>query len=415
MTPRRRLLVLATSIALVASGLAGPLTSAFASGTVHSYIVTLRPTTLAGPSARAIASEYGGRSGLVFDTALDGFAFRGPSSEAARLAADPRVEAVEHDRVVHVVDDAPAQATQLTVDDAHMARDTTGFTGDGTAQRARIAILDTGVMRSHPYFQEDGGNILGRGFGGCVGQKGARDRNGHGTATTSNAVGKAGVARDAAVLAVKVFPGASDATTWSRVICGLNYVLKYNRNHPTLSENIDIVNLSIAGPGSKALKAAIERVVHSGVVVVAAAGNNYGGHVQAPAKYAGVISASALSHNGNSYAPFSARHADVAAPGVHIFSAALGGGANSSRSGTSRSSPQVAGVAAIILGINATADVRQMLVESGRCPSGTERGATPCGGGWAGGGGSNEPLVDAYCAGVDASAVPDLTNCPAVV
>ena len=411
----RRLVVLFATVALLASGLSGPVTSAFASGGVGDYIVTLRGSTAAEHSARTIAAEYGGRSGLVFDRALDGFTFRGPSGEAARLALDPRVEGVERDNVVHTVDDAPAKATQLGTDDAHMARDTAGYTGDGIAQRSRIAILDTGIDRRHPFFREDGGNVLGAGYGGCVGARNARDLNGHGTATASNAAGRAGVARDANIIAVKVFPGSSDQTTWSHVICGLNYVLRFNRLHNTTADNIDVVNLSIAGPGSRALSRAIAHVIASGVVVVAAAGNDNGGPVQAPARYRGVISASALTHFGKTFAPFSARHGVVSAPGAHIYSANLSGGADSSRSGTSRAAPQVSGVVAIILAIDAAAPVRQILIQSGRCPNGHERGTTACGA-WRGGGGSNEPLIDAYCAAIDADPLgTDPTNCPAVV
>jgi subtilisin family serine protease len=373
-----------------------------------------------------MASEYGGRPGVVFDDALHAFTFRGTADHAAALAADPRVASVERDRVAHAVDDAPTQATQLGVDDAHRARDGTAsggpYTGDGVAQRARIAILDTGIDWSHPYFQEDGGNVLGHGYGRCVGARNARDLNGHGTRTASNAAGLAGTAKDANILAVKVFPGSSDSTTWSRVICGLNFVRKFNahiRNlYPTdpvrqKAFDIDVVNMSIAGPGSAALRTAVEGVIASGVVVVAAAGNDYGGAVQAPARYPGVISVSALNRYGTAYASFSARHADVTAPG-YVFSANLAGGGDTKFFGTSRAAPQIAGAAAVILAVDVAADVQKILRESGRCPDGTERGAGPCGA-WTGGGGSNEPLVDVYCAGIDADpAATDSSVCPAV-
>jgi len=408
---RRRCVVLFVAVALLATGLS---TTAFASGRVGDYIVTLRSG--AGTSGPAMSKAYGGSSGLVFDAVFQGFVFHGPASAANRLSGDPRVAAVERDGTAHTVDDAPPGATQLTVDDAHKARDGYGgngpYTGDGAAQRTRIAIVDTGVMWNHPYFKEDGGNVIGRGFGGCVGAPNARDLNGHGTATASNAAGQAGVAKDANIIGVKVFPGGSDNTSWSAVICGLNYVLKYNRKHPTLAENIDVVNMSIAGSGSPALHRAVEAVIKHGIVVVAAAGND-GGRVQAPAQYAGVISASALNHTGTAFAPFSARHADVAAPGVHIFSANLNGGADTSRSGTSRAAPQVTGAVAVILAINPAAPVRQILVESGRCPNGTERGASSCGA-WSGGGGSNEPLIDTYCAAIDTDVATDPVTCPAV-
>ena len=66
-------------------------------------------------------------------------------------------------------------------------------------------------------------------------------------------------------------------------------------------------------------------------------------------------------------------------PGVGIRSADRNGG-YSDRDGTSRSSPQVAGGAAIILALNPSADVFDILRRSGTCPNGAgqrlERGVS---------------------------------------
>jgi subtilisin family serine protease len=237
------------------------------------------------------------------------------------------------------------------------------------------------------------------------------DHNGHGTATASQAAGRAGVARDASLIGIKVFPGSSETTTWSRVICGLNYVRKYNTLHPLEADDIDVVNISIAGPGTGALRSAVEKVIASGVVVVASAGNT-GRHLQAPAKYAGVIAASGLTHGGTRYAGFSSRPGDVAAPAAHIFGADLHNG-TSYRSGTSRAAPQVTGGVAVVLAINPAADASTILIESGMCPNGTERGTTPCPTAWPNGRGAREPRLDTYCAGVFATpGIQDLATCP---
>src|SRR5438552_11957635 len=88
----------------------------------------------------------------------------------------------------------------------------------------------------------------------------------------------------------------------------------------------------------------------------------------------------------------------MAAPGVSIFSADKAGG-TSVRSGTSRSAPQIAGAAAVILALDPAADVRQILRGSGDCADGTTEGA-PCPTAWPGSGGSKEPRVNTYCAAV---------------
>jgi subtilisin family serine protease len=198
---------------------------------------------------------------------------------------------------------------------------------------------------------------------------------------------------------VKVFSGASLSTPVSKVVCGLNWIDAQNDAVPG---TIDVVNLSLAYPGSsRALKRAVARVRDSGAVVVAAAGNNYGGALQAPARFKGVISVSALA--GKTLAYFSAKGADMTAPGVNVKSPENGGGF-SLRSGTSRSAPMVAGAAAIVLegDPGATeADVLALLRSSGRCPNG-ETNADPgfCGGRWKGDDRNAEPQANAYCAGV---------------
>jgi serine protease len=236
------------------------------------------------------------------------------------------------------------------------------------------------------------------------------DRNGHGSASASNAVGRIGTAHEAHVIPVRVFPGSGENTTWKKVICGLKWV---DDNY--VARNIRIVSMSIAGPGTKALQNAVKRVVNDGLVVVAAAGNN-GGKTQQPASYGGVIAATALGKK-NSMASFSANGGDMTAPGVHIHSADKNGG-YSYRSGTSRSAPQVAGGAAVVLGVNpalTAAQVLDNLQAGGTCPDDDVNGAPGfCSGRWKGDDKRAEPQLNVFCAAVytDALADPaDVTAC----
>ncbi len=401
-------LLLSLFAALVVSS--GPSAGAAASERVKgSFIVKLKP----GASGAAIARKYGGQ--VAFDYSdLHSFAFSGPDGAAAKLARDPGVAAVSADYVVHAVDDAPLpKASHLQVTDSIAAKDF-GYDGNTATQRALIAIVDTGVDRHHPFFQAHS-NVISGGDGRCVRARNGTDQNGHGTATASNAAGRVGSAHEAAIYSVRVFPGTGTSTTWGKVICGLNRVKKYNVAHPAEADDIDVVNMSIAGPGTAALRDAVEALIATGVVVVAAAGNNNGGTVQAPARYPGVISVSALNHSGTQFASFSARNALMAAPGSKIYGAD-DGGRISRRTGTSRSSPQVAGAVAVLLAIDPAMTSPAILSElqmSGRCPGGAQQGAGTCGN-WPNGGGSDEPLLDTYCAAAGIDAVnTDAVKCPA--
>lgn len=383
------------ALAFVGPNLPGRARSSSDDRVPNQFIVDLKPGVDPMRYAKRIAAEYGGKATFTYDKVIGGFAFEGSDDAARRLAADHRVEGLEQDRVVRIADDPPPGVNHLSRDrvpEAHAA----GYRGAGVT----VAVLDTGVDPGHQVFQAHS-NVL-PGHGRCGGSKSSRDKNGHGTASASNTAGEIGVAHEAKIVPVKVFPGRSLATTWVRVACGLNYV----RQH---ASEIDVVNMSIAGPGAGILKKAVRDVVSAGIVVVAAAGNN-GGATQAPARYSGVIAVSALA-SGDRMAPFSAT-GDIAAPGVGIRSADARGGFGD-RDGTSRAAPQVAGGAAIILSIDPNADVFDILQRSGTCPNGTVNGASgACPGQWKGDDATAEPALNAYCAGVLAdAAATDLATC----
>ena len=106
-------------------------------------------------------------------------------------------------------------------------------------------------------------------------------------------------------------------------------------------QNVQFVNLALAGPYNKLLDLAVERAASNGMILVAAVGNN-GPNVEPmyPAGFPDVIAVTAVDINGNIYRnAVRGPHVDIAAPGVDI----LVNSGNGARfvSGTSIATPLV--------------------------------------------------------------------------
>lgn len=325
----------------------------------------------------------------VYRYALSGYAARMPALVAAAIAADPRVDFVEQDRVVTAwAQTLPTGINRIDADISPTARI------NGTDERVNVdvAVIDTGVDLDHPDL-----NVYTAGAKNCVGLlalRGADDDNGHGShvagtiGALDNNSGVVGVAPGARIWPVKVlnFLGVGSV---SNIVCGIDYVT-------SKASQIEVANMSLGGSGSDdgncgnsnrdSEHRAICASVAAGVTYVVAAGNdsddaeNY-----APASYDEVITVSALADfNGqpgggapstcrsdidDTFASFSNYGADVdvIAPGVCIYSTSSGGG-YATLSGTSMASPHVAGAAALYKALNpgaSPAQVKQALQAAG--------------------------------------------------
>lgn len=208
----------------------------------------------------------------------------------------------------------------------------------------KVAILDTGIDRDHPDLKD---NIFG-----CLNmissRKTCEDDNGHGThvagiiAAQDNNLGVVGVAPNAKIYALKVL-NRNGSGYLSDIIEALDWVIQ---------KQIQVVNMSLGTSSNvTSFYDAIKRVNTAGITQVAAAGNSGPGSntVNYPAKYSEVI-AVAATDSSDQVPSWSSRgpEVDIAAPGKDIYSTYLKGGYKT-MSGTSMSSPHVAGVVALRL------------------------------------------------------------------
>jgi subtilisin family serine protease len=224
----------------------------------------------------------------------------------------------------------------------------------------RIALLDTGVDASHPDLTVEEGCDF------TASPSGWADAQGHGThcagiiAARDNSLGVVGAAPAASLLAGKVL-GDNGSGTIEGIAAGIDWAV---------SRGVDVISMSLGGDGpvSGVMRAAIDRAIAAGIIVVVAAGNSgpYPRTVGSPGNYTPCVTVAATD-SSNNVARFSSRgvELDVAAPGVNIMST-YPGGRYTALSGTSMATPYVAGIAALFCQLAKSLGVqpRQQLFES---------------------------------------------------
>jgi subtilisin family serine protease len=187
-----------------------------------------------------------------------------------------------------------------------------------TGKGVKIAVLDTGIDKSHPDLRVVGGACF---LANCIND--FQDDNGHGThvagilAALNNGIGTVGVVPDASIYAVKVLDHKGFGTT-TTVMEGVQWAI---------DNGIDIVNLSLSTDKEDlAMKVMMDKAYQQGVLIVAAAGNNgtvdgQNDSVEYPARYDSVIGVSSVNKNLVRI-PESATGptVEIAAPGFQIYS-----------------------------------------------------------------------------------------------
>ncbi|KVL86043.1 S8 family peptidase [Burkholderia stagnalis] len=215
-------------------------------------------------------------------------------------------------------------------------------------------------------------------------------------ATANNNIGVAGVSWLGRILPVRVLGKCGGVT--SDIADGMRWAAGIAvSGAPTNPTPAKIINLSLGGTGpcSQTFQQAIDDVTARGVTVIVAAGNDgLATALDQPANCRGVISVGANDASGRR-AIFSNFGADVSlsAPGVNILSTSNTGttvpGADGYgvANGTSLATPQVSGVAALMLAVNGNltpAQIQQKLQGGARATklaAGTACSALPAGAG----------------------------------
>jgi subtilisin len=334
-----------------------------------------------GGNPQAVARALGVVPTHVYTKVFRGFAVELPAAAVRAVERQPGVAGIWPDLPVHaeVHQTLPTGVDRVDADLNPWA----DIDGSGTGIDADVAVLDTGIDTDHPDLNVVGGKD-------CSGKPTGiwEDGAGHGThvagtiAARDNTIGVVGVAPGARLWAVKVLDN-SGVGRISSVICGLDWVA----NH---ADTIDVANLSVDAKAVAAdkkpcrrgkttpLHKAICRVVHAGVPVVVAAGNEAKDAANAvPATYKEVITVSAFTDldgepggegassctndDDDIFANFSNYGADIdiAAPGVCIWSTWPGGGYET-LSGTSMATPHVTGAIALYIAQNPGATVAEV-------------------------------------------------------
>jgi subtilisin family serine protease len=322
----------------------------------HQVIVTLAPAT---PEQWAhltatLASEYSLVQVGAFPLASLGIqcvVFQVPAEGAvedivARLAADPRVEAVQRNQVfeglgsIHNDPYATLQygAQTIRADRAHRR---------ATGKGVKIAVVDTGVETNHPDLR--GRVVATANFVEGGDQTFEQDR--HGTAVAGviaaradNGIGIFGIAPEAELIALKAcWPRAPQApgalcSSWT-LAKAIDFALQ---------AGAQVLNFSLAGPPDPLLARLLTTAVQHQITIVAAVLEEGERGPGFPASLETVLAIRSSDPHGHVHSMVGADAAALAAPGVDILTTAPHE-AYAFLSGSSLATAHVTGIAALLL------------------------------------------------------------------
>ncbi len=268
---------------------------------------------------------------------------------------------------------------------------------DGTG--VRVAVSDTGVDITHPDLSGKMVNVDDDGYytggwihfdshGDILADSVPHDTSNHGTHCSGTILGgnhsgtHIGVAPGAELMHALVLPDGSG--TFARIVAGMEWKAEPYDRHGNLLEPVEehrahVASMSWGASGyQEYLKEPILNLKNSGVVPVAAMGNDGEGSIGSPGSIYesfGIgasdvnddiadFSSGAIVEDQRDDTPEEYVKPDFSAPGVDVFSAVPGGDWNHF-SGTSTAAPHVAGIVALMLdSYTSINDVYEALAET---------------------------------------------------
>lgn len=295
-------------------------------------------------------------------------AFSGNFTKATldRLQKCPKVAEITPDIVFKALEvreqkNSPAHLARLSQASYNSKRTSYYYDTTATGKDVNVYVLDSGIKADHPEFEKRA--FPGKDFTG----EGSGDTNGHGTHVAGIIGSKTyGVAKEANLYEIKTLDKSGRGSL--SIILG---AIEFAVNHRKRARMPGVANLSLGAFKNPVMNQVIDAAVDTGLVVVVAAGNlNVDACYTLPASAQKAITVGAIDDSTLGIAEFSnwGRCVDIFSSGVAVSSVGLKHEhVPELLSGTSMSSPIVAGMAANMLSMNVSPfEVKEKLLEMGR-------------------------------------------------
>ena len=229
-----------------------------------------------------------------------------------------------------------------------------------------VAVVDSGVYQ-HPDLPK-----LLSGYSAVAGLSPNNDKVGHGTGVAGtigalghNGTGTVGINWNATILPVKV-DDASGALAVANIAKGIMWAA---------DNGAKIISLSVSTTAdSVTLKNAIDYAYNKGCAIFASTGNDGKNAINYPSRYANVMAVGATA-GGTSRAAISNYGTGMGVVAITSYNTTTANGGYANMSGTSFSTPQVSGLASLILALDPS-------LTNAEVYSFIQQGAKPLGGGY---------------------------------